>query len=45
MGAMATITLPVASGADIASLHSAATLQLRPVNGNAFHVAIRTDQG
>jgi len=29
MGAMATITLPAASGADTASLRNAATLQLR----------------
>jgi thiosulfate dehydrogenase (quinone) len=42
MGAMATITLPVASGADTGSLHSAATLQLRTVNGNTFNVAVRT---
>jgi uncharacterized membrane protein YphA (DoxX/SURF4 family) len=41
MGAMATITLPVASGADTGSLHSAATLQLRTVNGNTFNVAVR----
>jgi thiosulfate dehydrogenase (quinone) len=43
MGAMATITLPVASGADSGSLHSAATLQLRTVNGNTFNVAVRTE--
>jgi thiosulfate dehydrogenase [quinone] large subunit len=43
MGAMATITLPVASGADAASLHGAATLQLRTVNGNTFTVAIRPE--
>src|SRR5713226_8329155 len=43
MGAMATITLPVASGADTGSLHSAATLQLRTVNGNTFNVAVRTE--
>jgi thiosulfate dehydrogenase (quinone) len=42
---MATITLSVASGADTASLHSAATLQLRTVNGNTFAVAIRTNHG
>src|SRR6266850_3687205 len=41
MGAMATITLPVASGADIGRLQSAATLQLRTVNGNTFNVAVR----
>ena len=40
MGAMATITLPVASGADTSRLHSAATLQLRTVNGNIFNVAV-----
>jgi uncharacterized membrane protein YphA (DoxX/SURF4 family) len=43
MGAMATITLPVANGADASRLHSAATLQLRTVNGNTFNVAIRTE--
>jgi thiosulfate dehydrogenase [quinone] large subunit len=43
MGAMATITLPTASGADTGSLHSAATLQLRTVNGNTFNVAVRTE--
>jgi hypothetical protein len=42
MGAMATITLPAASGADTRSLHSAAILQLRTVNGNTFNVAVRT---
>jgi thiosulfate dehydrogenase [quinone] large subunit len=41
MGAMATITLPAASGADTGSLHSAATLELRTVNGNTFNVAVR----
>jgi len=41
MGAMATITLPVTSGADIGRLQSAATLQLRTVNGNTFNVAVR----
>jgi thiosulfate dehydrogenase [quinone] large subunit len=41
VGAMATITLPAASGADT-GLHSAATLQLRTVNGNTFNVAVRT---
>jgi thiosulfate dehydrogenase [quinone] large subunit len=43
MGAMATITLPVASGADTSRLHSAATLQLRTVNGNTFNVAVRAE--
>ncbi len=43
MGAIATITLPVASGADTGSLHSAATLELRTVNGNTFNVAVRTE--
>jgi thiosulfate dehydrogenase [quinone] large subunit len=43
MGAMATITLPVASGADTGSLHGAATLQLRTVNGHTFNVAVRTE--
>ena len=42
MGAMATITLPVTSGADTGRLHSAATLQLRTVNGNTFNVAVRS---
>src|ERR1700737_1757491 len=41
MGAMATITLPVTSGADTGSLHSAATLELRTLNGNIFTVAVR----
>jgi uncharacterized membrane protein YphA (DoxX/SURF4 family) len=41
MGAVATITLPVASGADTTSLHGPATLQLRTVNGNTFNVAVR----
>jgi hypothetical protein len=41
MGAMATITLPAASGADTDSLRNAATLQLRTVNGNTFNVAVR----
>jgi thiosulfate dehydrogenase (quinone) len=41
MGAMATITLPAASGADTGSLRNAATLQLRTVNGNTFNVAVR----
>jgi thiosulfate dehydrogenase (quinone) len=43
MGATATITLPATGNADIASLHSAATLQLRTVNGNTFNVAVRTE--
>jgi thiosulfate dehydrogenase (quinone) len=38
---MATITPPLASGADSGNLHSAATLQLRTVNGNTFNVAVR----
>jgi len=42
MGAMATITLPAVSGADTRSLHSAAMLQLRAVNGNTFNVAVGT---
>jgi thiosulfate dehydrogenase [quinone] large subunit len=43
MGAMATITLPAASGVDTGNLHSAATLQLRTVNGNTFNVAVKTE--
>jgi hypothetical protein len=43
MGAMATITLPVASGVETRGLNSAATLQLRTVNGNTFNVAIRPE--
>jgi thiosulfate dehydrogenase [quinone] large subunit len=43
MGAAATITLPATGNADIASLHRAATLQLRTVNGNTFNVAVRTE--
>jgi thiosulfate dehydrogenase [quinone] large subunit len=43
MGAMATITLPVTSGADTGSLHNAATLQLRTVNGNTFNLTVRTE--
>src|SRR5260221_725750 len=43
MGAMATITLPAASGVDIGRIHSAVTLQLRTVNGNTFNVAVRTE--
>jgi thiosulfate dehydrogenase [quinone] large subunit len=42
VGAMATITLPAANGAD-SRLHSAATLQLRTVNGNTFNLAVRTE--
>jgi thiosulfate dehydrogenase (quinone) len=41
VGATATITLPAASGADTGSLRSAATLQLRTVNGSTFNVAVR----
>jgi thiosulfate dehydrogenase (quinone) len=43
MGATATITLSAMGNADIASLHSAATLQLRTVNGHTFNVAVRTE--
>jgi thiosulfate dehydrogenase (quinone) len=43
VGAMATITLPAAGGVDTGSLHGAATLQLRTVNGNPFNVAVRTE--
>jgi uncharacterized membrane protein YphA (DoxX/SURF4 family) len=43
MGAMATITLPATSGVDPSSVHSAATLQLRTVNGNTFNVAVRAE--
>jgi thiosulfate dehydrogenase [quinone] large subunit len=43
MGAMATVTLPAASGADIRDFHSAARLQLHTVNGNTFDVAVRTE--
>jgi uncharacterized membrane protein YphA (DoxX/SURF4 family) len=43
MGAMATITLPAASGVDTGRLHSTAALQLRTVNGNTFNVAVRTE--
>src|SRR5713226_7818343 len=43
MGAMATITLPVASGADTGSLHSAARSEEHTVNGNTFNVAVRTE--
>jgi thiosulfate dehydrogenase [quinone] large subunit len=40
MGAMATITLPAANGADTGRLRNAAMLQLRTVNGNTFNVAV-----
>jgi thiosulfate dehydrogenase (quinone) len=43
VGAMATITLPVTSGTKNGSLQSAATLQLRTVNGNTFNVAVRAE--
>jgi uncharacterized membrane protein YphA (DoxX/SURF4 family) len=43
MGAMATITLPAAGGVDTSSLHNAAALQLRTVNGNIFNVAVRVE--
>ena len=43
MGAMATITLPAASGADTGRLRHATMLQLRTVNGNAFKVAVRPE--
>jgi uncharacterized membrane protein YphA (DoxX/SURF4 family) len=43
VGAMATITLPAANGADTGSLHSAATLQLRTVNGNTFNLAVKPE--
>jgi uncharacterized membrane protein YphA (DoxX/SURF4 family) len=43
MGAMATITLPLANGADTGSLRNAATLQLRTVNGNTFNVVVRPE--
>jgi thiosulfate dehydrogenase (quinone) len=43
MGAMATITLPAASGADTGRLRDAPTLQLRTVNGNTFGVAVRPE--
>jgi thiosulfate dehydrogenase [quinone] large subunit len=43
MGAMATITLPAASGSDTGRLRNAATLQLRTVNGNTFNVAVKTE--
>jgi thiosulfate dehydrogenase (quinone) len=43
MGAIATITLPAASGTDPGRLHGAGTLQLRTVNGNIFNVAVRPE--
>ncbi|HTB01279.1 MAG TPA: TQO small subunit DoxD [Bradyrhizobium sp.] len=43
MGATGTITLPATGNADSASLPSAATLQLRTVNGNTFNVAVRAE--
>jgi thiosulfate dehydrogenase [quinone] large subunit len=43
MGAMATVTLPAASGTDTGRLRNAATLQLRTVNGNTFNVAVRPE--
>jgi thiosulfate dehydrogenase [quinone] large subunit len=43
MGAMATITLPAASGADTGRLRDATMLQLRTVNGNTFSVAVRPE--
>jgi thiosulfate dehydrogenase (quinone) len=43
MGAVATITLPVTDEANIASLHNAATLELRTVNGKVFNVAVRPE--
>ena len=43
MGAMATITLPAASGVDTGRLRHATMLQLRTVNGNAFKVAVRPE--
>ena len=41
MGAMATITLPATSAADIGGVHGASTLELHTVNGNTFTVAVR----
>ena len=41
MGAMATVTLPATSAAQIGGVHGAATLELTTVNGNAFSVAVR----
>jgi hypothetical protein len=43
MGAMATITLPAASGVDKGRLRNATILQLRTVNGNTFNVAVRSE--
>ena len=43
MGAMATITLPSAGDADAGRLQSAATLELRTVNGHTFNVAVRPE--
>src|SRR5882724_6896410 len=43
MGAMATITLPAASGTGIGRLRNATMLQLRTVNGNPFSVAVRPE--
>ena len=43
VGAMATITLPVTSGTNTGNFQSAATLQLRTVNGNTFDVAVRME--
>jgi thiosulfate dehydrogenase [quinone] large subunit len=43
MGAMATITLPVTSNADPGRIQSAATLQLRTVNGSTFDVPVRME--
>ena len=42
-GAMATITLPAASGTDTGRLRGATMLQLRTVNGNTFSVAVRPE--
>jgi thiosulfate dehydrogenase (quinone) len=41
MGAMATITLPAISAAEIGGVRGAATLELRTVNGDTFTVAVR----
>jgi thiosulfate dehydrogenase [quinone] large subunit len=41
MGAMATITLPATSAAGTGGVNSAATLELRTVNGNTFNVDVR----
>jgi hypothetical protein len=43
VGAMATITLPMTSGANTGNFQSAATLQLRTVNGNTFDVVVRME--